>query len=94
MSKQQKQNGATLPPDEWQANLKTIWQCEKIVFLGCNKRWKCGWCNAPFAKNATKAVAHVAKISGHDIAVSSFVHFYFVDCYFLAAPLTTCFLSV
>lgn len=51
--------------------LTTIWHCDKVTLALDKKSWSCGWCDGKFAKNATKALAHVAKISGHDISVST-----------------------
>lgn len=53
--------------------LLTIWDCNKIERFsddnGC-KRWRCLWCNCTFGQwNATKALAHVAKVRGCHVAV-------------------------
>jgi len=54
------------------SKISSIWEDDKIEkFIDANgkKKWKCLWCNnAPFGSwNASKALAHVSKTSGHDI---------------------------
>lgn len=63
-------------PPEWKTTLKTIWHCEKVQLDREKKKWTCLWCRGTFTKNATKATAHLAKVGGHDIAVSKKV----ADC--------------
>jgi hypothetical protein len=56
-----------------------IWDDDKITRLfgvGGKLSWQCGYCNQAFSgHNATKALAHVVRVSGQDIAGCKKYHF-------------------
>ena len=57
------------PPD----SLRVIWDdphFEKCGMKGASEHWRCGWCRLQFKSwNATKALAHAAKMKGNDVKI-------------------------
>lgn len=55
--------------------IREVWDCEHIILATGKKGqagWKCGWCDNFYSgQNATKALAHVLRISGKSIIACS-----------------------
>jgi hypothetical protein len=67
-------NGAsvvTSPTHTALADIKSVWQFEKVEKLGgpdnASKTWRCGWCGSVLKGwNATKIMVHLARVPGNN----------------------------